>query len=414
MNVSIIAIGDELLIGQVTDTNSGDLARAMEPCGWSVSRVITVHDDAREISEAVRRELDRSEIVLTTGGLGPTKDDITKGVLLDIFGGTLVNRPDVLEHVNRIMAERGVEMNELTATQAMVPSSCEVIPNDLGTAPVMWFSRDDGHVLVSMPGVPFETRHAFTKHVLPKLRATFPPAEFIEHRCVITAGLSESAIAQRLDSWEKGLPVGFHLAYLPQRGLVRLRLDASGSDESKLHSEANRLHSELVELLPDVAVAKADLTPAQILVEMLKERNLTIATAESCTGGTIASLITSVAGCSQVMKGGVVAYSNEVKTNVLGVAESTLAEHGAVSHATVSEMLRGAMRITGAETAIATSGIAGPGGAVPGKPVGTVVIGIALPGRELVVTHHFPGSRQAVVERASATAILGLIKELRK
>lgn len=414
MNVSIIAIGDELLIGQVIDTNSGDLARAMEPCGWSVSRVVTVHDDALEISEAVRRELDMSEIVLTTGGLGPTKDDITKSVLLDIFGGELVNRPDVLEHVTRIMAERGVDMNELTATQAMIPSSCEIIPNDLGTAPIMWFRRDDGHVLVSMPGVPFETRHAFSKHVLPKLRATFPPAEFIEHRCVITSGISESAIAQRLDSWEKKLPAGFHLAYLPQRGLVRLRLDAAGTDESTLHSEANRLHNELAELLPDVTVAKADLTPAQILIEMLKDRGLSIATAESCTGGTIASLITSVAGCSQVMKGGVVAYSNEVKSNVLKVTGSTLAEHGAVSHATVSEMLHGAMQITGAETAIATSGIAGPGGAVPGKPVGTVVIGVALPGRELVVTHHFPGSRQAVVERASATAILSLIKELRK
>lgn len=413
MDISIIVIGDELLIGQVSDTNSGDIERAVEPLGWNVSRVVTVHDDAEAITEAVERELSCSRIVLTTGGLGPTKDDITKKVLANVFGGEMVMDPDVLAHVRRIMAERGVPMNDLTATQAIVPSSCTVIPNDLGTAPVMWFERPDGHVLVAMPGVPFETQHAFSAHVLPKLRERFASGIFVERRCVITAGISESAIAEQLDEWEKGLPKGFHLAYLPQRGLVRLRLDGSGPDREILNADSTRLHGELVSILKDAVVATDDLTPAQIVVSMLIKRGLTVVTAESCTGGTIASMITSVAGCSQVMKGGVVAYSNEVKASVLGVSESTLAAYGAVSEPVVDEMLRGAQKALNADVAIATSGIAGPGGAVPGKPVGTVVIGVALKDTIHVATCHFPGSRASVVERASVKALLTLIHMLK-
>lgn len=413
MDISIIVIGDELLIGQVTDTNSGDIERAVEPLGWNVSRVVTVHDDADAITETIRRELSRSQIVLTTGGLGPTKDDITKKVLADIFGGELAVDPDVLHHVRQIMAERGVPMNDLTATQAIVPSSCTVIPNDLGTAPVMWFDSPDGHVLVAMPGVPFETQHAFSAHVLPKLMERFASDTFVERRCVITAGISESAIAERLDAWEKALPRGFHLAYLPQRGLVRLRLDGYGADKALLSSLSARLHEELVAMLGDAVVATADLTPAQIVVSMLIKRGLSVAVAESCTGGTIASMITSVAGCSQVMKGGVVAYSNEVKARVLGVSESTLAANGAVSEPVVREMLRGVQRVMDADVAIATSGIAGPGGAVPGKPVGTVVIGVAIKENIQVATCHFPGSRASVVERASVKALLALIQMLK-
>lgn len=413
MKVSVIAIGDELLIGQVTDTNSGSLARIMTPYGWAIDSVEVVHDRREDIRSAIDRAFDRSDVVLTTGGLGPTKDDITKQVLCDYFGGKLRRDDSVTENIKEIFAKRGITMNPLTADQALVPSSCRVIQNRVGTAPIMWFERPDGKVLVSMPGVPFETIQMFTSEVFPQLRRRFPSDICIEHRTVIVADLTESRVAMDLDEWEDALPPFIHLAYLPKPGLIRLRLDGEHTDGNLLTATIDRLHQELVERFSANVVASDDVLPEASLLEAVRGLGLTIAVAESCTGGTISSRITAIAGCSDVMKGGVTAYSNDVKQSILNVSESTLREHGAVSSETAAEMVAGVCRATGADCAVATTGIAGPTGGTPEKPVGTVWFGIAVNGRVTTFSRHFPGTRDRIIDRAATTAITSLILALK-
>lgn len=412
MDVTIIVIGDELLIGQVVDTNSGDIARMISPAGWSVREVVTVHDDADAIRAAIGRALENTDIVLTTGGLGPTKDDITKATLCDIFGGGMHLDSAVLENVETIFRKRGLIMNDLTRSQAMVPDACKVIPNDLGTAPVMWFERD-GKVLVAMPGVPFETRHAFKNYVLPALLSHFGERSVVEHRTFVVTDISESALAEMLAGWEDALPAGFHLAYLPQAGYIRLRIDAVGACPATLNEELDRLAAALAAIVGDRIIATEDLTPEQIVMRLLAEKGLTMGTAESCTGGNIAHRMTMLAGVSDVFRGGVVAYSNEVKMSVLGVKDQTLAQFGAVSEQTAREMAEGARRALGCDIAVATSGIAGPGGGTPGKPVGTVCIAVATPSSTITDTLHLPGNRSRVIDRASTTVLIRLVKALR-
>lgn len=412
MEVSVIVIGDELLIGQVVDTNSGDIARMIAPAGWSVKEVLTVHDDACAIREAICRCMASTDIVLTTGGLGPTKDDITKATLCDVFGGGMHLDSDVLANVNEIFRRRGLQMNELTRSQAMVPDACRVIPNDLGTAPVMWFERD-GKVLVSMPGVPFETRHAFGVHVLPALLERFADRTVVEHRTYIVTDISESSLAEMLDGWEESLPSGMHLAYLPQAGYIRLRVDAAGEDRKALMEVLDDRCSALELIVGSHLLACGDFTPEQILMRLLQTRGLTMGTAESCTGGNIAHRMTMMSGVSDVFKGGVVAYSNDVKMRVLGVGEATLSDNGAVSEPVAREMAEGARRVLGCDVAVATSGIAGPGGATPGKPVGTVCMAIATPDATVSTTLHLPGDRARVIDRASTTAFIKLVQALR-
>ena len=364
MEVSIIVIGDELLIGQVTDTNSGDIARMISPVGWTVRNVAVVHDDSDAIRNAIEQALSDTDIVLITGGLGPTKDDITKATLCSIFGGGLHLDDGVLENVENIFRRRGLQMNELTRSQAMVPDMCRVIPNDLGTAPVMWFERD-GKVLVAMPGVPFETRHAFSQHVLPALLEHFPGRSVVEHRTFIVVNISESDLAGMLDGWEEALPRGFHLAYLPQAGYIRLRIDAVGENRNSLVADLNRLSSSLSAIIGDRIIASEDLAPEEILMRLLKEKGLTMGTAESCTGGNIAHRMTMLPGVSDVFSGGVVSYSNEVKIRALGVSNETLMAYGAVSEPTAREMAEGARHSLNCDVAVATSGIAGPEEAHP-------------------------------------------------
>lgn len=413
MNVSIIAIGDELLIGQVIDTNSGDIARHIAPYGWRVNDVQVVGDNADEILRAIDRAFESSDVVLTTGGLGPTKDDITKGTLCCYFGGELRHDPSVLENVKVVVAKRGLRLNDLTAAQAIVPTSCRVIQNRVGTAPLMWFERD-GRVLVSMPGVPFETRTMFREEVMPMLLEKFASNVAIGHRTVIVTDWSESQLAMHLSAWEDALPPYLHLAYLPKPGLIRLRLDGQHSDGAFLDAELARCHDELLSLVGDTMICDGDKTMAEVLLDHLRRLGLTIATAESCTGGNIAHLITSIPGASESFMGSVVAYSNDVKERVLSVDGTTLAEHGAVSIPVVEQMARGAIARIGADCAIATSGIAGPGGAVPGKPVGTVCIAVTTPAGTVSDTFHFPGSRDRVIDRASTVALILAIKQLRK
>ncbi|RXE63322.1 CinA family nicotinamide mononucleotide deamidase-related protein [Paramuribaculum intestinale] len=412
MKTTIIVIGDELLIGQVTDTNSGMIARLMAPHGWEVEQVMTVADDREAIREAVGRALDSTPVVLTTGGLGPTKDDITKAVLTDIFGGELREDPDVLANVREVVERRGLKLNDLTAAQAIVPTSCRVIQNRVGTAPLMWFERADGHILVAMPGVPFETREMFSSAVMPMLLKRFPSPDHIEHRTLVVADISESALATRLAPWESALPPYAHLAYLPKPGVVRLRIDGRHTDAGFLKKEIDRLADELALLAAGNLMCRGDITPARCLLDMLVERHLTVGTAESCTGGNIAHTITAEPGSSAAMLGGVVSYSNDVKRRLLGVSEASLEAHGAVSIPVVKEMASGARKALGCDIALATSGIAGPGGAVPGKPVGTVCIAVATPWGLWADTFHFPGNRERVIDRATTTAIIRAIREL--
>lgn len=414
MKISIIVIGDELLIGQVTDTNSGEIARHIAPYGWEVEYVQTVGDDATEITRAIDRAFSLSDVVITTGGLGPTKDDITKRVLCDYFGGELKEDPEVLANVMDVVTRRGFRINKLTAAQAIVPTSCRVIQNRVGTAPIMWFERD-GKVLVSMPGVPFETREMFQSEVFPQLRRKFKSDVEIEHAVLMVTDYTESGLAEKIAPWEEGLPPYLHLAYLPQPGLIRLRIDGVHHDRKFIAGEVARAAAELNDMLGTAVLATEDLTPAQILLRECAARKIMLATAESCTGGNIAHELTLIPGSSEAFAGGVVSYSNEVKRNILGVQEETLEGSGAVSIPVVEEMARGAIRATGAHIAVATSGIAGPGGGSAEKPIGTVCIAAATADGDCVsITAHFPGNRSRVINAATTKALILAIKLLRR
>lgn len=410
MKLSIIIIGDEILIGQVTDTNSGAIARTFGPDGWDIASVITVGDNAEDITEAVGRALDSSDAVITTGGLGPTKDDITKTVLTRIFGGELVKDDSVTENIRRVFALRHLQLNASTEAQALVPTSCRVIQNRYGTAPIMCFEKD-GKLLVSMPGVPFETE-GMLPEVAEYIRLRLAPDELHLHRSVMVSGITESALSENLTDFEASLGLGLHLAYLPTPGLIRLRLDGTATAASDISERFDAAYRRLLECLGPLAVYAGDADAAAIVLDALRRRGLTLATAESCTGGNIAHLLTSVAGSSDVFAGSVVSYSNSVKHRLLGVSETDLTTFGAVSQQVVEQMALGACRATGADCAVATSGIAGPGGAVEGKPVGTVWIAWCAGGRVTSQLFHFPGNRSRVIGRASTEALLGILKTI--
>ena len=413
MKVSIIVIGDELLLGQVTDTNSGEIARHIAPYGWEVEDVQTVGDEAHEITRAINRAFELSDVVLTTGGLGPTKDDITKQVLRDYFGGELKEDPEVLANVMDVVGRRGFKINKLTAAQAIVPTSCRVIQNRVGTAPIMWFEKD-GRVLVSMPGVPFETREMFQSEVFPQLRKRFKSNVDIEHAVLMVTDYTESALAEKIAPWEEALPAYLHLAYLPKPGLIRLRIDGAHHDKEFITSEVRRAASELHDMLGNAVIATEDLTPAQILLKACEAKGMTLTTAESCTGGNIAHEITLIPGSSAVVTGGIVSYSNEVKMRLLGVNGETLAANGAVSIPVVEEMARGALSATGADIAVATSGIAGPDGGSAEKPVGTVCMAVATAdGRCSSMVGKFPGNRGRVIDASTTKVLIMAVKHLR-
>ncbi len=413
MTTSLIVIGDEILIGQVIDTNSGDIARILEPYGWHVNDVQVVGDDASQILSAIERAFESSDVVLTTGGLGPTKDDITKATLCNYFGGELYVNAEVLENVKKVVAKRGLKLNDLTADQAIVPSSCQVIQNRVGTAPLMWFEQD-GKVLVAMPGVPFEATQMMREAVLPKLLEKYHSDVVIAHRTLLIIDWSESRLAMEICDWEDALPPYIHLAYLPKPGLIRLRLDGYHHNGTFINQELDRYKNELIERFSNNILHDEDLALSEILLNHLNRLNLTVATAESCTGGNIAHQITSIAGSSSAFMGSIVAYSNDVKHRVLGVRKETLEAYGAVSIPTVEEMAQGVCDTIGSDCSIVTSGIAGPTGGTPDKPVGTVCIAVKTPRGIISAIHHFPGNRSRVIDRATTTAIISLIMELKK
>lgn len=413
MNVEIIVIGDELLIGQVTDTNSGWIARELNHIGWEVTEITTVRDRSREITDALNSSFGRVDVVLMTGGLGPTKDDITKQTLCDYFGGKLVFDESVFANVEAIFRRRKLTMNDSTRNQAYVPNMCTVIQNPVGTAPVMWFERN-GKVLVSMPGVPTEMKTVMKEVVISRLREYFQDHSSILHRTCLVKDFTESRLSETLSDFEAQLPACIKLAYLPTPGVIRLRLTARGDEESYLQKIIDDEFFKLRTILGSHLFCGSDTTLAGALGSILAERGETLATAESCTGGNIAHEITRIAGSSVYFKGSVGAYSNEVKTRVLNVSSEILSGFGAVSRETVLQMVSGVQRLLSSDCAIATSGIAGPGGGSVEKPVGTVWIAVRYGERSEVECFCFEGDREQVIARATQSALLMLIQLMTK
>ena len=375
VNASIITIGDELLIGQTIDTNSAFIAQELNKAGVWVKRRVAVGDVWDDIWNALDEESKDSDIILITGGLGPTADDITKPLLCKYFGGKLVVNEDVLEHVKYLFAKvyrRPGPMLERNLKQAEVPDVCTVLHNARGTAPGMWFEKA-GKIFVSMPGVPHEMKGLMINEVLPRIPKYFKLPVII-HRTAFTMGTGESMIAEKIKDFENSLPEHIRLAYLPGYGMVKLRLTAKGDDKEKLEKELNERFAVLKELVSEWLVSDEDENLAMVVQKILKEKNKTIGTAESCTGGYIAHLITSNSGSSVGFKGSVVSYANDVKERILGVTDKTLRSAGAVSEETVIQMVKGAVEKLQVDFAVATSGIMGPDGGSDEKPVGTVWI----------------------------------------
>lgn len=403
MFAEIITIGDELLIGQVTDTNSTWMGRELNKVGIEVIRVVSVRDRADEITEAVDDAMNRADIVLMTGGLGPTKDDITKQTLCAYFDTELVFSEEVFENIKRVLASK-IPMNALNKSQAMVPKDCLVINNRVGSASVSWFEKN-GKVLVSMPGVPQEMITVMSEEVIPRLRKKFD-TDVIIHKTFTVKNYPESVLAEKLESWEETLPESIKLAYLPKPGIIRLRLTGRGKDKEEVQSRISVEGCKLKSILGDAVFDEED-TPLEILIgNLLREKNLTVSTAESCTGGSIAAKLTSVPGSSDYFKGGIVAYSNEIKESLLGVSSETLKKQGAVSEETVIEMVKGAMKALKTDCAVSTSGIAGPGGGTKEKPVGTVWIAAAYKNEIRTMKQDTDRGREMNIERAGNNAFL--------
>lgn len=401
---SIITIGDELLIGQTIDTNSAWMAQELNKIGVWVKRRVAVGDTREDIWQALDDEAKTSQIILITGGLGPTADDITKPLLCDYFGGKMIVNEQVYEHVKNIFLKLKRPLIERNLKQAEVPDTCEVLMNVRGTAPGMLFRKAD-RVFISMPGVPHEMKGIMKSSVLPLLQKEFQ-MPVILHRTLLTAGAGESFIAERISSWEEALPPHIKLAYLPNYGMVRLRLTTSGIEKETLESDIDRLFLQLQELVKDILIVDTDTPLEKALGDLLLKKNKTLATAESCSGGYIAHLITAIPGSSVYFKGTVVAYAYDVKEKLLGVRHETLEVKGAVSEETVTEMLKGLLATTSADYGIATSGIMGPGGGTPDKPVGTVWVAVGSKEKIVAKRLQFRFDRIKNIELTAANAML--------
>ena len=411
MKATIRTIGDEILIGQILDTNSRYISRALNAHGIVVAERTSIGDNRSQIVDTLDRALSQSEVVIITGGLGPTKDDITKHTLCDYFGSKLRYDEVEAEHIRTMLAARNIAFNDLNRGQAMVPECCTVLHNAHGTAPGMWFEQN-GRVVISLPGVPFEMQHLIDEEVMPRLKSHFELREIV-HRTMITFGIAESILAERIAKWEDALPDHIHLAYLPAPNVVRLRLSAYEVEGKEVRHEIDNLFEELRTIIPDNIAGFEEASVEELVHNILIERGLTLATAESCTGGAIASKFTAQAGASAYFLCGVVSYSNESKSNVLGVLMSDIAQFGAVSEQVAMAMAKGAKAISGADFAVSTTGIAGPTGGSKEKPVGTVWISIATPDKCYAVLKNCGTDRSQIISRATAYAIAMLYEELK-
>lgn len=412
MQAEIITIGDEILIGQIVDTNSAWMAQVLNNIGIRVKQITTVSDDEQHILEALKQAEMRADVILITGGLGPTKDDITKLTLAKYFGMGLRRDEETLAQVAAIFEKAKRPMIELNRMQADVPDGCVVIQNKNGTAPGMWFN-EHGKIFVSMPGVPYEMMYMMEEEIIPRLKSSFN-LPFIFHKTMLTAGIGESFLAVRIAAIEAALPSYIKLAYLPKLGQVRLRLSGTSRDEMQLHADINHYASLIANEIREYVVVEDDIALEKAVLDLMNSRNLTLSTAESCTGGYIAHLLTKHAGSSAVFAGGAVTYSNHLKMAVLGVNASTLHEFGAVSEQTVREMASGALQNFKTDYSISVSGIAGPDGGTADKPVGTVWIAVASAAGVEARKFSFGNKRVQNMERAATAALTFLISKLKQ
>lgn len=411
MNAEIITIGDELLIGQVVDTNSAWLGQQLTFNGIRVAQKTAISDSPDHIKTALTDAQKRADIILLTGGLGPTKDDLTKATLADYFGMKMRFDNEVLKHITAIFERFGRELTDTNRTQCELPEGCETIFNANGTAPGMWFDIN-GKIIVSMPGVPYEMKAMFTDGVLPKLREKLSlPA--IYHRTVMTQGIGESWLSDTLEEWEASLKKeNIGLAYLPAPAMVRLRLMAYGNNSTELRKKVDAKIDELPALIGKHIFATEDTTLADVIGKILTEKKQTVVTAESCTGGYIAHLITSVAGSSAYYIGSTLTYAYEAKTNLLGIPQELMTKHGAVSEEVAKMMAENVRKKLNADYAISTTGIAGPGGGTAEKPVGTVWIAVASKDGVEAKVFQFGDNRERNIQRSGQTALMMLYHTL--
>lgn len=403
MKAAIVTIGDEILIGQIVDTNSTWMSEKMTTAGFEIEEKVAIGDNAQQIKDTITDVFQRVDVILMTGGLGPTKDDITKKTLCEYFGTELIFDESILENISQVISNF-TNVNELTRNQAYVPKDCTVIQNRVGTAPITWFDHK-GKALISMPGVPQEMMYVMENEIIPRLQDKYQVESYLK-KVFIVAGYTESALATYIEDFETNLPQGFGLAYLPSPAVMKLRLFVKGEHRrNELDEQVKKLYA----LLGDAILTDRDIPVEKILGERLFERGLTLGVAESCTGGNIAHLITSVPGSSKYFKGGVVSYSNETKMNVLHVSKESLNKYGAVSESVATEMVEGVANLLKSDCAIATTGIAGPDGGSEEKPVGTAWISTYYKNKVLTKKYGLGKYRTFNIMRASNLGMLQLL-----
>jgi nicotinamide-nucleotide amidase len=412
MKAEIITIGDELLIGQTIDTNSAWMGAELSSAGFDIHRKITIRDNRSDILKVLSEISGIPDVVLITGGLGPTSDDITKQTLCEFFNTKLVLDEEVLDMIGKMMLRRNFPMNENNRRQAEVPESCMVLTNAAGTAPGMWFEKDNT-IFISMPGVPVEMKYIMNQHVLPALKKRFT-SQVIIHRNVMTYGAPEARLAEILTGFEAALPGHIKLAYLPSSGIIKLRLTGSGTDHKSVSDSVEIQVNKLNTIIPDLIYGENEESLEMVIGKLLREKKKTLCTSESCTGGNIAHLITCIPGSSDYFVGSVIAYSNSVKAQLLGIDKRIIEKEGAVSEPVIRVMAEGAKRILKTDYCVATSGIAGPGGGTPEKPVGTIWIAVASGSGTVAEKHIFGTDRIANITRFSLVALNMLRKQIIK
>ena len=409
MKASIITIGDEILIGQIVDTNSAWIAEELNNLGVDIYRIISISDSKDEIIKVLNENTDTSDLIILTGGLGPTNDDITKTVLNEYFGGNLVLHEATLDHINTLFKLRGINVNELNKSQALLPDNCDILPNIHGTAPGMWFEKGK-KIVVSVPGVPYEMKAIISEYVLPKLKSRFDLPVII-HKTVLTQGIAESILAEKLSEWENNISQNIKVAYLPSPGKVRIRLSVKGNDKDMLNKVLEENTELLKSLIGEYIFGFDDDALESIIGKLLVREGKTLSTAESCTGGAVASIITSVSGSSKYFKGSVVAYDNMLKINTLNVKGEDILNFGAVSEQVVTQMANGVRNLFNTNYAIATSGVAGPTGGTPEKPVGTVWIAVASEEKTIAKKFMFGDHRGRNITKSVFTS-LNMLRKL--
>ncbi len=409
MKAEIITIGDEILIGQTVDSNSAFIGNQLNNIGIDVTKITSISDTRDAIFQSISNIDSNTKIVIITGGLGPTNDDITKQSLADYFKTKLILNHNVLSHIKAILSAKNVNINDNNIKQAEVPESCKILKNNLGTAPGMWF-EENNKIYISLPGVPFEMKDIIVNEVIPKLKKLFT-GNYIVHRNIITQGIPESELAEKIKQWENNLHADISLAYLPSPGMVKLRLSARGKDENKIISIINSEVKKISALIPKNIISTNNEFIEKQIGDLLSKRNKTLSVAESCSGGNIAGLITSVPGCSNYFAGGIVAYSNIIKQKILSVKNCNINQYGAVSKVVVEEMAIGARKQFDTDYSIATSGIAGPGGGTPEKPVGTIWIAVSNREKTISKKFLFKNNREVNIQKTSLKA-LNMLREM--